>query len=469
MNQQTYWSLLRTDLYAFIDRAFLSLHPGAVFLPNWHVQAIAWYLQQCITGKINRLIITMPPRSLKSHCASVAFPAWVLGNDPTKKIICVSYASELSNKFSRECRCLLEESWYRECFRNTCLNPRKCTEQEIETTQHGFRFSTSLGGTLTGRGGNIIIIDDPLKPSEAESETKRNYCNEWFDGTLLSRLDHKERDVILIVMQRVHEEDLVGHVKASSSDWHHLDLPAIAQEREKIQLSDQHYYVRNVNGPLHGQRESLTMLEKIKNQIGTRSFNTQYLQRPVPAAGNLVKREWFQEYTHVAHNNGRIVQSWDTASKSGELNNYSVCTTWLIWDGRFYLLDVVRARWDYPQLCKQMIQLKKQWGAHTVLIEDKGSGIQLIQDLRYHHRIYPVAIRPEQDKITRMSNQTANIEAGQVFLPKEASWLGDFYNEMLAFPLGKYDDQVDSVSQFLSWTDKYRKGKIISKILPGAY
>ena len=455
MNELTRFDLnaaLRQDLSAFIHRTFQTVMPSGVYLHNWHIDAMAWHLEQCFEGTIKRLIITLPPRNLKSICASVAFPAWVLGRDPSRRIITASYANELAAKHARDCRSVMESDWYKRTFRGARLNPRKNTELEFETTRQGGRFATSLGGALTGRGGNMIIIDDPIKPGEANSDVKREAVKQWFDGTLYSRLDNKKDDVIIIVMQRVHVDDLVGHVLAKGSDWVHLDLPAIAEEPQSIAIGPNLIHDRQIDEVLHPEREPREVLDQIKADMGSPLFSAQYQQRPVPAEGNLVKWGWFQFYKRRP-DAGEIVQSWDTASKAGELNDYSVCTTWLIVRDDCYLLDVVRERLEFPALRKRIWDMAcNQFCAYAVLIEDKGSGTQLIQDFRHDRRgVYPIGITPESDKVTRMSNQSAMIEAGRVYLPEQAPWLDTFQAEMLAFPNSKHDDQVDSVSQFLGW------------------
>jgi len=187
------------------------------------------------------------------------------------------------------------------------------------------------------------------------------------------------------------------------------------------------------------------------------------LQRPVPVEGNLVKWEWFQVCAHppAKDADGRIIQSWDTASKGGELNDYSVCTTWLMKGDDYYLLDVLRERLEYPYLKKRVIEMARRKNAHSVLIEDKGSGTQLIQDLRHEKTgARPISIKPEGDKITRMSNQSAQIEAGRVLLPESAPWLDEFKAELMAFPNGRFDDQVDSLSQFLGWVSRRQPPQI---------
>ncbi len=463
---------LRYDLTSFIQRSFQTIVPAADYQHNWHIDAIAWHLQQCFDGQIKRLIITLPTRNLKSICASVAFPAWVLGRDPSRRIICASYANDLTAKHARDCRAVMECAWYRRLFPRTRLNPKKSAELEFETTHQGCRYGTSLGGALTGRGGNFVIVDDPIKPADAMSEVKRESVKQWFDGTLYSRLDSKKDDVIIIVMQRVHVDDLVGHLLGKNAGWIHLDLPAIADAVQAIPIGPDEIYHRQFGEILHPDREPLEILEQTKADMGTLAFSAQYQQRPVAVEGNLVKWKWFRFYAYPpAHDDdGRVIQSWDTASKAGELNDYSVCTTWLMKSDDYYLLDVLRERLEYPGLKKRVIEMALRHAAHSVLIEDKGSGTQLIQDLRFEKTgVRPIAITPEADKVTRLSNQSAHIEAGQVFLPESAQWLDEFKLEIMAFPNGRFDDQVDSVSQFLGWAELRKRNRVICGRLIGMY
>jgi predicted phage terminase large subunit-like protein len=465
---------LRHDFPSFIQRTFQTVAPGQDYLHNWHVEAIAWHLEQCRKGNIKRLIINVPPRYLKSICASVAFPAYLLGYDPTRRVICASYANELTAKHARDCRAVMESDFYKQLFPQTRLNPNKRAELDFETTRQGYRYGTSIGGALTGRGANYLVIDDIIKPTDAMSEVHRENVKQWYDGTLYSRLDSKKDDVIILVMQRVHVDDLVGYLLDKSDDWVHLELPAIADEPQTIAMGDDTYHYRQVGDILHGEREPLEILEKIRAEMGSALFSAQYQQRPVPVEGNLVKWSWFGFYANPpAHDaDGRIIQSWDTAAKAGELNDYSVCTTWLKKDAGYYLLDVLRDRLDYPSLKKRVIEMSHRFAAHSVLIEDMSSGTQLIDDLRYGETkstVRPIAFKPVGDKITRMSNQSATIESGKVFLPENASWLDDFKSELLAFPNGRHDDQVDSVSQFLTWAEEQQRNRVYNGRHIGMY
>ncbi len=442
---------LRQDLAAFIQRSFQTVAPGHVYQHNQHIDAIAWRLEQCHRGYINRLLITLPPRNLKSISTSVAFPAWALGQDPGKRIICASYSSELAEKHARDCRAVMNSAWYREAFPNSRLDPNKNAAMDFETTARGSRFTTSVGGTLTGRGGNFILVDDPIKAADAKSDAERDRVNDWFRNTLFSRLDNKAEDCIIIVMQRLHVDDLVGHLLKSSDSWTHLNLPATAVDYERIDLGDGRVFERNPGEALFPARESLETLEDIKKTLGSYQFSAQYQQNPIPIEGNMIKWEWFRTYSQRPERQPGdfVTQSWDTASKAGEIHDYSVCTTWLRRGTDHYLLDDRREKLEFPALKRRVVQLAARDRPDAVLIEDRSSGTQLIQDLRDDGSVRPIAINPEGDKITRMYAQTAKLEAGYVLIPEQAPWLDDFRDEILQFPEGRHDDQVDSMSQYL--------------------
>jgi predicted phage terminase large subunit-like protein len=319
------------------------------------------------------------------------------------------------------------------------------------TTARGFRLATSVGGTLTGRGGNLIIIDDPMKPQDSEST--RQSVLQWFGNTLLSRLDNKATDAIIVVMQRLHPDDLVGYL-IEQGGWTHLNLPAVAEVDEWILLGGGRLHHRRIGDVLHPQREPQAVLDELKRTMGSLAFAAQYQQQPVPIEGNLIKWSWFQFYDEQPEllPGDRIIVSWDTAMSSKELANYSACVVLHVRGGTVYVRDVFRARLDFPDLRKKVIEMHWCWrrvtSNYALFVEKKGSGMSLVQDLRQHD-IYAIGIEPEGDKIMRMSEQTARIEAGSVFLPRQAPWLDDFRREVLAFPNGGYNDQVDALSQGL--------------------
>jgi predicted phage terminase large subunit-like protein len=329
------------------------------------------------------------------------------------------------------------------------------TGYEFITTAGGGRLATSVGGTFTGRGADFVIIDDPQKEDEAMSDVARKRVIEWFTGTLLSRLNDKARTPIAVIQQRLHGDDLSGFLLRQCG-WHHLKLSAIATAHEVIEIGPGRAYIRDEGEPLHAARESLETLARLKGDKGSLLFSAHFQQEPVPIEGNLIRREWFKFFDQApAREIGvQAVQSWDVATAVGDKNDYSVCLTVLIKGGDYYLIDVWRGRLPYPDLRRKVIALANEHKVHSIIIEDAGPGQQLLQDLTYltpAGMTRPIGMKPDGSKLDRMVAQTAKIEAGHVHLPRDAPWISDFLNEVLAFPHGRHDDQVDPLSQFLAW------------------
>jgi hypothetical protein len=241
-------AILRRDFESFLRRCFMTLNPGMRYLPNWHISAIAYQLERIRRGEINRLIINLPPRHLKSLMVSVAFPAYLLGLEPWHRIFAISYGNELSSKHASDFRSVVESRWYRRAFREMRIS--RSLEDEVSTTARGFRKATSVYGTLTGLGGDIFIIDDPQKPVDAQSDVQRDRLNQWVSNTLMSRLDNKERGIIIVVMQRVHLNDLSGYL-LDAGGWELLSLPASAEREEKTSISASKIHVRQIGEALH--------------------------------------------------------------------------------------------------------------------------------------------------------------------------------------------------------------------------
>jgi predicted phage terminase large subunit-like protein len=443
--------MYRTDFASFIGKCFHTLAPGSPFQMNWHIAAVAYRLEQVRLGKIRRLIINMPPRSLKSVMSSVAFPAFVLGHDPSKRLIAVSYGSDLAIKHSNDFRAIVNSQWYQRVFRQTRVSRLKNTELEVTTTKYGFRLATSIDGTLTGRGGDIVVVDDPLKPIDALSDARRERVNDWYNNTLLSRLDDKREGAIIIVMQRLHMDDLTGILCRTSDEWTVLSLPAIAEQDERVQIGADRYHVRRAGNLLHAEREPIAILDSIRSQLGSDTFAAQYQQEPIPPGGALIKRNWVGRYEQppALDSSSQVLQSWDTAAKEGGENDFSVATTWLMQRNKYYLIDVMRGRFNYPTLRARAVWHARAHGANKILIEDTGVGTALIAELQ-NEGLPAIAVKPELDKLTRMSIQSAKFESGQVFFPSQAPWLADLESELFAFPNARHDDQVDSISQALA-------------------
>jgi predicted phage terminase large subunit-like protein len=386
-------------------------------------------------------------------------------------LIVVSYSADLAIKHGNDFRTVINSAEYRAIFPAMRISAMKNTQTEVVTTLNGFRLAISVDGALTGRGGDIIIIDDPIAALAALSQKLREHVVDWYFNTLLSRLDDKQNGAIVLVMQRLHEDDLAGVVLRGSDEWTVLSLPAIAEQDEQIPIGNGQIHFRHAGDVLHRERESREALERLRAQLGAETFAAQYQQQPVAPGGGMIKRVWVRRYDQLPKS-GLIIQSWDVANKQGEENDYSVCTTWLIHEIRYYLIDVLRGRFDFPTLRTKVSERAKLHKASQVLIEDSGFGTALIQELKTAH-FSVIPVKPEYDKKIRMAIQSAKFENGQVFFPKEARGLRDLEDELFAFPNCRHDDQVDSISQALSyksrshWTNASLDG--YCKLMNGLY
>jgi predicted phage terminase large subunit-like protein len=445
-------ALYRNHFGAFVYGAFEVVNPGLQLRPNWHIDCVCHHLQMMATGQTaRRLVLNQPPRSLKSFMTSVALPAWLLGRNPSSRIICASYSEELANKFSRDCRALVDNPFYRRVFPRTRLNPKKATEGEFETTRRGYRFTTSVGGTLTGRGGDVLIIDDPIKANDANSAIALDGAVDWFRNTALSRLDNPGESLIIVTMQRLHMNDLSGIL--IENGWPKLVLPAIATEPADYVVAEGEIYHRPVGQLLQPDRDSMEALDEIKREAGSRVFAAQYQQNPTPPDGNMIKAAWLGRYPTVLDRNKyrRVVLSCDPAGKAGTRNDYTAIAISGVRDKELHLLHVTRGHWTVLQMRDQISALVEQWKPDPVIVEDTSSGMGLIQLLREKTWLNIVGQHPRDDKETRMSRHQGRFEAGRILLPIEAVWLADFESELLCFPNGRYDDQVDAFMLFLDW------------------
>jgi predicted phage terminase large subunit-like protein len=441
---------------AFVHRCFLTLNAGATFLPNWHIEAIAYELARILAGKATRLIINGPPRSLKSIIVTVAFVAFVLGHQPWRRIFCISYGGELSSKHAADFRSIVTSDWYQRAFPKMRIS--RSVEDQVITTAGGFRKATSVYGTLTGLGGDIFIIDDPLKAVDAQSDILRTNLNDWFSSTLSSRLDNKTTGIIIVVMQRVHLHDLTGHLLERSGGWVHRSFPAIAETDEEIAIGDGKVYGRHAGEALHPEREPLSVLENLRRELGPDVFSAQYQQSPVPPSGSMIRREWLHYYDELPKlpYYARTIQSWDTAAKDGAQNSWSVCTTWIVVDDTYYLIDVTRGRYEYPTLKATAIALAQKYEPQWVLIEDASTGMALAQELSgiYFGGITEL-VPIERDKIGRVYVNQGKFASGKVRFPTRAPFLSIVEAELLTFPQGRTDDIVDSITQALSCDTNY--------------
>ncbi len=447
-----YDAITRLDFWTFVQRVFAEL-TGEPFADNWHIQLLCAEVDRIRSEPNTKLAIALPPRSLKSIIVSVALPAWLLGHNPGLEIVCVSYGQELADKLSSDCRRIMLSPWYRRLFPATRLE--KQAVGHMVMTAGGKRYATSVGGTLTGMGADVIIVDDPIKPEDAFSDVERIKANAWARHTLFTRPNNKSDVRIIVMMQRLHEDDMIGHLQ-DIADFKLMAFPAVARDDEVHTFSTPFgtlTHARKAGEALHPEREPLSVLEKQRTLLGTEFFSAQYLQSPTPPGGGLVKQAWFNRYD-LANMPAftRIIQSWDCASKTSQLADHSVCTTWgETYKKDIFLIHVFRARLEYPELKRKLREMAEQFKAGIILIEDTSAGVQLIQELQREGFARIIAIKPKGDKVMRMAAQTPMIEAGRVFIPRDAPWLPDYLHELAMCPKGRFDDQVDSTSQALAF------------------
>lgn len=456
-------AILRKSFKAFVQKVFNEVSPNSEYLDNFHIDVICDALMDMLLGRRNRLIVNIPPRYMKSIICSIAFPAFILGHNPKASIICVSYNDDLANNLALKCRQVMESSWYQELFPGTRISKNKKSIADFETTKGGGRFSTSIGGTLTGRGGDYLIIDDPIKPTDAVSETVRTKANEWFGNTLYTRQNDKNNGKIVVIMQRLHDDDLTGYLLTSDESYRHICLPAIAEQDEEWRIGNK-IIVRRKGEALHPERENLDMLRYAREQMGEYAFSGQYQQNPAPLDGGIIKASWFKYYNkeelfkYIKDGTIRLkslVFSWDTACKVAEHNDYSVCIVALVdTSHRYYIIDVYRERLEFPFLNTQVLNLYEKYknlfkATIRILVEEHSSGISLIQNLK--GKVYKIiGVKPEHDKASRLMAVSHFIENGSCLFPDDnPDWWETLRHELLRFPNGKHDDQCDALSQLL--------------------
>ncbi|MDX2073467.1 MAG: phage terminase large subunit [Alphaproteobacteria bacterium] len=449
----------------FIGRTLLTADPDAHFQKNWHIDLIAEHLEAARLGKLTRLIINMPPRALKSQCVSIAWPAWILGHDPSARIMAASYSAQLAIRHSLDCRQVVTSAWYQRLFPDTRIARDQNEKHKFMTTRRGFRFATSVGGTATGEGGNFLIIDDPMNPSQAMSAAARAQVKRWYDHTFSTRLNDKKRGVIVLVMQRLHMDDLTAHL-LEKGGFTLLSLPAIATGTDYFHFGSVTKN-RGEKEALHPAREDTALIERAKIELGAQAFSAQYQQQPLPEEGGMLKRPWLRRHNIPSPLEGegrvgggeerhheRIVQSWDTAIKAENHHDASVCLTFVESGNVAHLIDARVERLEYPELKRRVRELAEKFKPHAILVEDKASGQQLLQDLKRETSLPLVAVQSSANKVTRFAAVSAMIEAGRLSLPHNAPWLAAFEQEILEFPHGKHDDQVDALTQYLDFLRK---------------
>jgi predicted phage terminase large subunit-like protein len=429
---------LRTDLLQFTRHMFKA-RKGSDLKPAPHHATICNALERVVAGYCPRLIINVPPRSGKTELAVKNFMAWCMGNFPDSEFIHASYSKRLATTNTWETRAIMQHEAFAEIFGAPCFRDDSNAKDEFRTNEGGIVYATGADGTITGYGagkmrddfGGAIIVDDPHKAGEGNSDLMRQNVIDWFSTTMESRANNKPHTPIILIMQRLHEMDLSGWLLSGGNgeEWEHINIPAI--------VDDASFW------PEQFPMSELRRMEKANSYV----FAGQYMQRPAPVGGGILKDEWWRYYTEPPQLEYRMLYA-DTAQKTGTKNDYSVIQCWgKSRDGQAVLLDQARGKWEAPEL---LVQSRAFWAKHrhgsvplrAFKVEDKVSGTGLIQTLK-REGIPMIAIQRDRDKITRAYDAAPMIESGNVLLPRHAPWLSDLMAEASAFPNGAHDDQLD--------------------------
>lgn len=453
----------RDDFEVFLRLGFVHLNAGQRLEPSWYISAMANQLDRSYRGECLRLIMTLPPRYLKSTIVSVLLPAWAMGRDPGLRIIVASYGQELADALSREFRRVVTSQWYHEVFPDKAARILRDTNTETTMVGGGYRYAATVGGTLTGRGAHYLICDDLTKAIDTASPQARDKLKRFFDETLLSRLDNKATGRVLVVQQRLHEDDIVAHA-LEKEGYFHLKLPAIAVEDSTFDLTRGRRHHRKIGDALNPEREPREVLDRIRGELGPGVFEAQYQQDPTAPDAGVIRYQDFQFYDFdpSAARWDRILQSWDTAVTEGPSSDYTAGTTWGLHQGIWHLIDAIRFRQDYHGILERTLAWAKKWKADNILIENSGLGSNLLKDVRRANkhagrRATVILVTARVSKRERLEIAAERLYSGVARLPRTAPFMADVRKELTSFPNGRHDDWCDSLSQALNYINQRRE------------
>lgn len=477
----------RLTLRDFMRQAWPILEPSTLYTHSWHIDAISDHLTAVTQGQIRRLLINMPPRHMKSLAISVFWPTWSWIEQPELRWLFASYALSLSKRDSLKCRRLIESPWFQERWGSVFqLTGDQNEKLRFENDHTGYRLATSVGGTATGEGGDIVVIDDPHNANEAESGTIRESVIEWFSGTMSTRLNDPKLGRMVTVMQRVHERDVSGHI-LEQGGWEHLCLPAEYEPKTQVYVTSLGFQdPRTEAGELlWPERFGRAEIDSLKKSLGSYRAAGQLQQRPAPADGGIFKRHWWRFWqwhgqdlspvtVRLADNSlfecpvvtlpdnfEEQLQSWDLAFKDTKTSAFVVGQVWAKKDADKFLLDQTREKLSFPKTIEAIVNLSAKWPKATAkLIEDRANGPAVIQTLQ-NKLAGLIAIEPDGSKEARAHAVSPQVESGNVYLPHPliAPWVDDLMAECGAFPNSAYKDQVDALCQALLRLELHQERK----------
>ena len=455
--KQIYLEIERREMIgcfrSFVEKAWHVIEPNQKFVAGWHIDAVCLHLEAIYRRQIRNLIINIPPRHAKSTICSVLFPAWVWLSRPWERFIFGSHAYSLSKRDSIKCRMLIQSAWYQRMFG---ISWRLALDQNekmrFDNTEQGYRIATSVGGSVVGQGADILLVDDPNAPSQMGSNIQRDSVLSWYDEEFSTRINDPRTACKIVIMQRLHQNDLSGHLLVKGG-WEHLCLPAqyepSTQTKSSIGWEDPR---TEPDEPLWPQRFGIQEIEEFKRNMGSSAAAGQLQQRPSPKEGNVVNRSWWKFYGELPAEFDFMALSADLTFKDGEKTDFAVFQIWGRKGADKYLIDQVRARMGFTAQLTTFRALKGKYPMMNVgWVEEAANGAALIETLKKEiSGIIPV--KPKGSKLARAEAVAPQIEAGNVYLPDPtiAPWINDFIEEWAVFPNGVHDDQVDSCTMALN-------------------
>lgn len=474
-DQQSYEALCRQDFVVFFARAWKELEPSE-YHHNWHIECIARHLEAVKRGDIKRLIINVPPRTGKTLLVNIIYTAWLIGHDPGTRVVGISYAHRLSEKIAYKARILMETDWYKSVFPHVELDKNQLQKTSFMTKDGGGRFSTSVGGTVTGEGGNYLIIDDPMNPEEALSDVKRINANEWTDQAIYSRLNEPKNDKIILIMQRLHSDDTTGHL-LENEGWTHLKIPAETNKKLTYKLGKHEW---EFEGLLHEDRLSRDVLDELRVNMGSYAYAGQYLQEPVPLGGGEFKSDFLNYYASTGFHAMpcNLYITCDPATSKKKTSDFTAMCVWgLAPDQNYYLLDGIRERLNPTERIDRLFQLHRKWNGLTGKPPKVGwEKYGMMSDIHYieqrqkleSYRFPVQEIHSGVQKEERIRRLIPVMEAGRVWLPNDIfykdhkglpkNFMSDIVDEeILLFPFAAHDDFLDAMSMIFDMNPIFPK------------
>lgn len=447
----------RMSFPTFLREAWPIIEPANPLVESWYIDLLCEHLEQVTTGETTKLLINMPPRNGKSNIVTILWPVWSWTQKPALRWVFCSYSSSLAVKHSIDRRRIIESDWFMENWGNVVkLADDQNQKNEYENNARGHMITTSVGGTITGKGGDIIVEDDMLNPQEAESQAARDHTIGMHKNVLSSRLDNPKTGARVIVEQRTHNKDLSGHVTKNEDGWTHLVLPLRAEKETVITFPvSGKTIIREAGALLNPARQGEKELDEIKQSMGTRTFVAQCQQNPTSEEGNILKRAWWKFYKEPPTSADITIQSWDMNFKKTEEGSFVVGQVWKKRGANFYLVNQFRERVDFAETIPAILTLSgKHPEATGKLVEDAANGPAIMSQLA--NRVPGIiAITPKGSKVSRAQAIAPFAEAGNIHLPHPeiAPWIHDFIEEAAAFKgaTGEINDQVDGMTQAVTW------------------